>query len=190
MKNKYYIPTFYDVIPDLEYEIFLKMEHFKSLRKEFEADFIANNELYDSEYFKTELSKENFHLNHDRWLKYIDSIRVKYLDREDIESFGINKSVTHYHQPASDTYFNAIIGGIKKGHLTYYLTYIPDQNKLQIQLYSKDNESTLMKDGLTPIQVFYGTVENKSELKKVLIQIGVIKDKISEKVFLGILRCP
>ena len=80
-----------------------------------------------------------------------DAYRVKYLDKEDIESLGFNYSKTDM-----DLWFNKD---------KYDLIYTPSNNWLCISYFSEYEED---------VQLFYGIIKNKSELKTLLKQLGIL----------------
>ena len=91
-------------------------------------------------------------------------VRVKHLDREDIASFGF-KQITDdcYHLPVKE--FRGRLNQevrilVRKTILIYLAMDITD----------KDN-----------IVLFTGTIKNKSELKKLMNQLGIIKNKEDER---------
>ena len=97
---------------------------------------------------------------HQGFLSYIErelnenNIRVKYLDKEDIEDLGfLVKVETKFGIIFSNQLYSIILSKMKLNHIEVYLTqpYI--------------NES----DGLT----FSGTIKNKSELKVLLKQLNI-----------------
>ena len=75
-----------------------------------------------------------------------EEFRVKYLDREDIESFGV------FHHDEDNCYHD------KWGDRSLY--YSDGTGTVRIVIKSKT--------------VFQGVIKNKSELKRVLKQVGVI----------------
>lgn len=95
-------------------------------------------------------------------------IRVKYLDREDIESLGFSSS-------------NFINTHFTKEHSTYdgYKVEIQTfnherndkrENKVRIFIFNEFNFKNL---NVAKSQIFIGDIKNKSELKRILKQIGV-----------------
>ena len=100
MKDKYYTPEIEELHPNFEYE-------FKS---------------YGQGFVKTEVSETGGFFEGEK--------RVKYLDKEDIESLGfvhlINKSIKNHS--------NAFI--LKKSHLLYNLNYVYSENIVRIDLES------------------------------------------------------
>jgi len=124
--DKYYIPTLEEFHVGFEYEV-----------------YVPQKDIW---------SKEIFYLNtsHINLVKYVNlqdvftiPIRVKYLDEEDIESFGFVK-------------YN-----IK--NITVYI-------RNNINLYWFNDSYLSIDKGDT--QYFRGNIKNKSELKRILTQIG------------------
>lgn len=93
--------------------------------------------------------KEDFDLN---------IVRVKYLDKDDIESLG------WFHR-YDDFSFGEFIKS-KNGEVDYHLTFDYENKSLIIGLYN--NEDTELYDN-----IFIGTIKNKSELKKLLKQLQI-----------------
>ena len=93
-------------------------------------------------------------------------IRVKYLDQEDIESLGFND----FKHAASDWYKlekRVPDGFASSGYWNCFrLCHFADENKIKIMAYEysfNEKETTL----------FQGTIKNKSELKKLMFQLGI-----------------
>ena len=83
--------------------------------------------------------------------KYLDQIRVKCLDREDIESFGFKYMWADY------------------GEMTYTLdTFLLQVRRNTIEIYNNR-----IKDVFKSV-LFRGIIKNKSELKRVLHQLEII----------------
>ena len=79
--------------------------------------------------------------------------RIKYLDSEDIESLGLERD------------FERMYGDYKLAYLMpdkFCLDYFPNTS----YIYISDLDGDL----------FRGTIKNKSELKKLLTQLGVLRD--------------
>lgn len=89
------------------------------------------------------------------------SNKVKYLDIEDIESFGFERVIS-----TEEGWFHVFENGISL--LLEYLNRNDTKGTIRIE--------QVMFDKPSPI-VFWGTIKNKSELKKVLQMIGVLKDE-------------
>lgn len=133
MENKYYTPNLIEFHNEFEYEVYIPE--------------------------KEKWSKETFYLNkeHIDLIKYVDiqddntlrKVRVKYLDKEDIESLGF---ITIKHD-----------GGWNY-QLDKYLLYFRESDG-HIQIRNSNREEPAL---------FTGWIKNKSELKQVLKMIGVL----------------
>jgi hypothetical protein len=124
MENKYYTPEIEEFHVGFECDIQPEnIESFQSHR------WCAEN------YFDLEASRFK--------------VRVKYLDREDIESFGFEKDSGDYD-------------------------YVND-NQGQLEILHEDNRGMMIdiSTGYGACQEFYGRLKNKSELKKELKKIGL-----------------
>jgi hypothetical protein len=104
---------------------------------------------------------------------WADSIRVKYLDKEDIESLGFTErdSVTIQHLFGPTTLTSDEVR-------TIYTINIPEFGGLTAYLHFHSNERLIgiYKDLTNPYnhkQLFYGYIKNKSELKVLLKQLGI-----------------
>ena len=147
MNSKYYTPTIDEFHVEFEYErnIGSSTEHEKWKKID---DFSNAYEYEDDPLYGVikDLRCEN--------------IRVKYLDKEDIETCGF----TFYHKNDKSywggTCHTYIIGN-DVGNV--FLYYIPDKNKVVIRQELEQGEN----------QLFEGIVKNKSELKKLIKQLGI-----------------
>jgi hypothetical protein len=114
---------------------------------------------YGDNFFNTDFTQKTFSFwelqnPEDRrlFIKAIDNkqIRVKFLDREDIESLG-------WKQISQDTY--SLSGNLENYELEFdpdYKTYIYETS------FRKDN-------------FFKGVIKNKSELKRIMVQTGILE---------------
>ncbi len=152
MIEKYYTPTLEEFHVEFEYEIFQK------------------GTPYDSKILTTFPVEEN-----DTWLKskYPDPFlgyniekilgihkpRVKYLDKEDIESLGLKFKKEEYL--VTDEYYRLVF---KFSEIPYELDYYPNRNRIYI------GNTETYEDHVTK---FDGTIKNKSELVKLLKQLGI-----------------
>lgn len=128
MENKYYTPNLEDFHVGFEYEV--KEE------KTFEKVVFKITDIYNYPLINTILNLQE---------KVEDSyIRVKYLDREDIESLGWS-----YNEEFK------------------YFRIREDFILLEYQ----NNEILIQEDGEN---LFWGKIKNKSELKKLMKQIGIL----------------
>lgn len=115
------------------------------------------------------------------------AIRVKYLDQEDIESLGFNKSLKTQWVGWYDYYSGNVSG--KYGYYLYVTLHFPklyniserlEDNLFKIILHryyvSNSDETTniesKIKEGESEV-VYKGKINNKSELKKLLKQLGI-----------------
>ena len=118
-------------------------------------------------------SKEIFHLNksHLDLIKYVDvqdeftknKIRVKYLDKEDIESSSFIQSST------SDK--NVFIYSGENKQYPFVLRRLACNI---IKIFSITLNDELVKP-VREVQIFQGTINNKSELKKIIEMVGITK---------------
>lgn len=144
MKNKYYTPEIEEFQEGLEFESNVYDE---------DIDIFTNvweKHIYD---YRSGLENELIHTYND------GEIRVKCLDQEDIESLGFK-----YTGKAIDLWFIAK-GEFKIGTWTSYelsMNYGIHDCRCHIKALDRGDDVTL----------FQGIVKNKSELKKVLKQIG------------------
>lgn len=118
----------------------------------FEYEWLNENSDWVKEETPTEISINGFD-------EQVYGLRVKYLDKEDIESLGFKYEKTHAGTTESfyikDTFDNIYdyIG----------LDYDTDINYLRIYFCNTEGDNTL----------FQGNIKNKSELIKVLKMIGI-----------------
>jgi hypothetical protein len=93
-------------------------------------------------------------------------LRVKYLDREDIESLGwVYKSYTDDVRDAGGNWAKQTRSGYFKGD--WYLSYYNDSFQHCIMIRETEELSEY------PAMRFLGTIKNKSELKVLLKQLGI-----------------
>ncbi len=135
MENKYYTPTIEEFHVGFEYEVLA---------------------LPGDEWVKVKLTKDNFYLNIDRVLNHIDQCRVKYIDKEDIESLG----------------YECLLGSPKRYEYKDYMMYnFNKYNVFTIKIkrsFSKYGEVFVSFDVL-----FEGSIKNKSELIKIMKQLNI-----------------
>lgn len=156
MENKYYTPTIEEFHVGFEYEVI-------SLESDLETCIIKhNNKTVTLTSDITGLYQDlGFHL-----------IRVKYLDKEDIESLGFThlpkkslKGLTErfiiegLHRRLNEEYDDTMWWNV-------YLEYSPDIKRIII----KGDISS----GNYGEKFFEGNIKNKSELKVLLKQLGII----------------
>lgn len=134
MESKYYIPSIEEFHVGFEYEITDGYEWVKKIFSHDDFNTFLYKQLYNA------ITQE--------------LVRVKYLDKEDIESLGWN-SIMKKNDLSTDTeYF------LQKENIIFTLIHY---NKIGITIY-KNN---------TLGYIFKGTIKNKSELKVLLKQLGI-----------------
>lgn len=166
MSNKYYTPEIEEFYVGFEYEaIKLKTIDMAKIPKGVSLDeYIKNNKLVDEwipltwnkyctfeKFFNIEYSNEII-IN----ITVPKCIRVKYLDKEDIESLGFNIR-----------------------HTSYGIYYIKNQYKIDYAwdkklIISENNKMIVAEDFEQEGNIlFMGNIKNKSELKKLLKQLNI-----------------
>ena len=148
MKNKYYTPTIEEFCIGFEYE------ELSNVGSWYKTQFGDNNGEYNNE-----LSECYWNITHDK-------IRVKYLDKEDIESLGFKlkgKSI--------DLWFEK--EGIYLRDDGYHLNNI----KLQYGLHDNNLKITFNYVAGEEQIHFEGKIKNKTELKKLLKQLEIEDEK-------------
>lgn len=141
MENKYYTPSIEELHIGFEYE------QFSHLNGKWESKFL------DYSPFMTILDEENCDCSEHH-------IRVKYLDKEDIESLGFNKlgMPTWYEFKELTSIFNSGVYRLR-------LCNQPDK---------EDNVRITISDSSIDDEIIYaGKIKNKSELKVLLKQLGI-----------------
>jgi hypothetical protein len=134
-EGKYYTPTIEEFHVGFEYEVKKEESWFRC--------FYSQGSLVDIYYkYNDDLDSIDFEA---------DTIRIKYLDQEDIESLGFEVTLI---------YGDNIEANTKNIKLLYNIAYkIMD---IEVKLSSNTTKS-----------VFYGIIKNKSELIKVLKQVNI-----------------
>ena len=141
--SKYYTPEIEEFYTGFEFEYYYKSDWHKH---DLDGSPIVHHELDE---FKDDLMK----LAH-------AICRVKFLDREDIESCKwefTGKGVVNWYK---------IKGDFKIGTWTAYeaiMIHDPSCNWVKIHVIDRGDE----------VDVFQGTIKNKSELKKILKMLGI-----------------
>jgi len=136
MESKYYTPTIEEFHVGFKFQV-LSQDGNRTEDEDWNNQFLGYETIYD---FNEESWRENIEC-----YLVLNAIRVKLLDREDIESLGF----TYLHE--TSFLFNT------RFHLTSNETYI--------------NISDNLYNGTRVI--FDGIIKNKSELQKLLIQLGI-----------------
>jgi len=153
--------------------------YYNPLIEEFYIGFAY--ETYNSELhtWENKVIKDSEHLcyllfnsNNTTWLEECkDVVRVKYLDKEDIESLGFSieteSSETKeffYNFGKEDytlEYFNWFVNGSTEPNIPFDYSTATEYRKVKIK--NKEGQFT----------VFNGTIKNKSELKILLKRLGI-----------------
>ena len=160
MENKYYAPSIKEFHVGFEFE-------YKAIPNDLESNDGFVKSVVDSTWTLAAIEH--------RIVDY-PILRIKYLDKEDIESFGF------ILQKESDgvsifikEFFTASEG---------YWPVVPVEQRYQLELF-KDNEIVITgfgwddliegEDKVIRWVFFRGKIKNKSEFKRLLTQIGVIE---------------
>jgi hypothetical protein len=123
---------------------------------EFYVEFECEKQEYEGAEWEKIIVKPSLWSSNAMWtwiIKGEKSFRVKYLDKEDIESLGFKYIKTH--AGLNEDYFEHI----DKNH---YCDYDYDSKYLRIAI-----------NGNGDVTRFSGIIENKSELKKLLKQLNI-----------------
>jgi hypothetical protein len=175
MEAKYYRPDITEFHIGFEYEIYNDDDNVWE-KKVFPNDFICTGT--DEEPDLVELFYSN-----------LKEARVKYLDRGDVESLGFTKSLKDQWVGWNDFYLDH--SGAGRDYYLYTTFHFPrfvsNSNRVEDNLfkiilhrrYESDEDGTTViehqiKQGESEV-VFKGTINNKSELKRLLKQIGIIE---------------
>lgn len=142
--NKYYTPEISEFHVGFEHEVNHKV-------RDGSGDREWCSELYKGSSEQT------------RYIKYLleeepENIRVKYLDKEDIESFGFTIKSDY----GAGTTFHLNNSYSLQTHKHAGISY-------------NEHEVRIFKSGIIgkPCRIFTGDIKNKSELKKLLQQLGI-----------------
>lgn len=146
--NKYYTPEIEEFYVGFEFEMKVI---FHNPNNRDESEEIIKEEVFMPCVWKSFANmKDVFNIEYDSLgnvdnITVPDSVRVKTLDREDIESLGFKQGKLPYQ------YFSDLLRIIK----------LEKENLYSINANVDDH------------CLFYGTIKNKSELKKVLKMLGI-----------------
>ena len=164
MKEKYYRPDITEFFVGFEYESYelyfrpgdewdqgTPMWIKRTVLDLNQEQFSGENHKYKAIYH---VSINNRYEKHVDWNK---NIRVKYLDKEDIESLGFKFIKQHPGMEQMD---------FEKDE--YFLDYDPDfKGKHFLRIYTGNSQDE-------EFNFFSGFIRNKSELKRLLIQLNII----------------
>lgn len=150
MSNKYYTPVIEEFRVGFEYEY--KVQIFNKLTKNFEDKWIE--EAYGD---SLEMFGDCYYLETvEGWINST-TCRVKYLDKQDIESLGFNEIT-------EDTFEKKKTGDPL---ITYYIDYFQIENSNNIFL--RIGQDVLSYEDI----LFQGYCKNKSELITLLKQLNI-----------------
>jgi len=150
--EKYYTPNISEFHVGFEYEEYIDGRN-KFIKKTIEStDLIVlfgDETIFDCIIENLSLSK----------------IRVKYLDKEDIESLGFVCTRSN-----SDGFeFQNIIDD----YSFYDIDFYPENMSVLVEYYYQREITADVTGNKNCKTLFYGNIKNKSELKRLLVQLGV-----------------
>lgn len=189
MESKYYTPDISEFHVGFEYEVFdskyeYKVEKLSETKLKVLSDPITTTgwfkEAYEIDSFLYVEDSSDIKSNIPSYIEN-DKVRVKYLDREDIESLGFKEDQEYQStvdESNSDWHYDyGMESNNKKLKLIYtnWRTYA--YSEIDGVDYSKYNEYSVVKIIKSVIAgeqftAFVGFIKNKSELKRVLKMIG------------------
>jgi hypothetical protein len=155
-KNKYYTPTIEEFHVGFEYEILEMGSRTKYNPATLnECDDLTGD--HDGSTLLYEIARER------------QSVRVKYLDQEDIESLGFSKTKMKDESKLSCCNDHDIFKKDLRG-FDEYLEVVYFENYAGVSLHHLfPGETKLNNDN----KVFFMKIKNKSELKRLLKQLGI-----------------
>jgi len=164
--NKYYTPDITELHVGFEYETRDRLSVLLESRKWNHSTF---NKFNDMKSIRMCLDTDRF------------EIRVKHLDREDIEGFGFEMNDIFKDNTEKDLYYNNSVM-TPRGEQSVGVYHVPQTmwcmiffgNKNDIGDWSIEKMPNKTTIDFHTNTVFAGQIRNKSELKRVLTQIGVI----------------
>lgn len=142
--NKYYTPDISEFHVGFEYECLDLSDDFES--KTWRKQIFEGEDLRG--YFTEEIKK--------------GEIRVKHLDREDIESFGFEVKSDYGVGTSYHLHNSYRLDTVKREGITY-----------------SEFEVRIFKIGILDCldRIFIGDIKNKSELKRILVQTNILQTK-------------
>lgn len=162
MENKYYTPELKEFCEGFEFERVVYGGH----PPHEENNFHWNNNVFS---FREDANEITYMFSAGMSKK---GLRIKYLDKEDIESLGweMNERGSKY----GNRYQFDICGGFspRNGLNGYWMSADKENNTIISINKVLANEFTI--DGPKQYKVFEGTIKNKSELSRLMKQLGII----------------
>jgi hypothetical protein len=153
-ENKYYTPQIEEISVGFEYE--------ETRRIEGWVPIVVDEESVMQFY------EDHYHIG-DNDYKISDSYRVKCLDEDDIISLGFELSDKIHPLYGRVIYEKISTDGFTFPPRKETTTLSLEQGRIRI-LFWEDNHYLN-----ETIQLFYGKIKNKSDLKRLLVQLGIIK---------------
>ena len=144
--QKYYTPTIEEFHVGFECEIF-------NANSEWFPIVFTKGHLYNDLKF-TDKFEDSFD----------NAFRVKHLDREDIESIGFSLEDSRCGNRLGEGYSRYVYGE-SRNHPYIVIDNFPGTHKFRI--------FELLEEGGVSINLFNGIIKNKSELKRLMKQLGI-----------------
>lgn len=161
--SNYYTPDISEFHVDFEYEeedtIYTDKGWYTKKSNIFKK-CIYGNDSYIQNYYLNERIKRNL---------FVNKVRVKYLDRQDIEELGFIQN-TFIDGSTSETHISA---SLKNNDIEIYLGYSPETYRLNIRKYIPEFSKYLDRIDYKCEPLFNGFIKNKSELKTLLKQLNI-----------------
>lgn len=159
--EKYYTPTIEEFHIGFEYE---RLQRFP------DAPFISlENPNNEPQWIQHICNHKNLPNNLPDLLENFPNIRVKHLDREDIESLGwCSEQILDVWLEGSEFElgYSFEITDISTAHFMY------DSKTFKVRIYRADEYNTVTRNWTEHI-LFDGKIKNKSELKKLMQQLNI-----------------
>jgi hypothetical protein len=169
-KSKYYTPLIEEFCEGFEYEI---ITGYPVTREGDKIKFHHDKYEYEKKIFElpdlNDLPKEGNKFC--SWQSFAELTRVKYLDKADIEELGFTSGIGHISQADRELLFGDLVESyyLQKDHNTYFISYFKDKDR-KILIYIYNNQTMEFGEFY---RLFNGIIKNKTELKKLLKQLGI-----------------
>ena len=165
MKNKYYTPEIEEFCVGFECEVYITTQRYGSIKKNEDTETDNADSAFYPMIFGNKNSKCELlvlgELIHTQKLN-VDKFRVKYLDKEDIESLGFKFAGGKLMRNYKDDFILKV-----DEYKQYNLSYTYSNNVIRI-----DAEDLVTFEATTNY-LFQGTIKNISELKLLLKQLNI-----------------
>lgn len=161
MENKYYLPKIEELHIGFECEID---------QSEINKNFKWCEYVIGTDYENITIARAVSEVNK-------NGIRVKYLDRQDIESFGFKKSNKNSWIGYKDYFLDNI--NPEYPYFLFATIHVPirdDMYKILVHRYYNEDEPIDEDDNYRePTCVYVGRIKNKSELRKILLCTKILE---------------